>query len=319
MMVPSVGFRTIDEAQPGPKLATVFAERADAYAAWYLQDGDQLRPSAAEGLVALRTHMPELIPAYEAMVSEVGVGDPVAARMFTMWRPPGAAIACSQAVLTEGERGPRLVRNYDYPAELMDAVILRSELAERRVIGVRDPFGFPVEYQGTVAPRDVQRLPKISPSIVCLAQAGLGHDLDVKGVASGGQGEGTLASHNGTVVLAHGREGDAQVAGNPSEPLGASFRAASYRRVASPGRLALRASAANVNRLFALAATGGVVPRMVSSRAVVSSPVGGSPMVHWNALTISCVRGPVFPFVPPVFRPINVNRRCASAICDGPI
>lgn len=138
MMVPSVGFRTIDEAQPGPKLATVFAERADAYAAWYLQDGDQLRPSAAEGLVALRTHMPELIPAYEAMVSEVGVGDPVAARMFTMWRPPGAAIACSQAVLTEGERGPRLVRNYDYPAELMDAVILRSELAERRVIGVTD-------------------------------------------------------------------------------------------------------------------------------------------------------------------------------------
>jgi predicted choloylglycine hydrolase len=138
MMVPSVAFRTIDEAQPGPKLAAVFAERADAYAAWYLQDGDQLRPSAAEGLAALRTHMPELVPAYEAMVSEVGVGDPTATRMFTMWRPPGAAIACSQAVLTEGERGPRLVRNYDYPAELMDAVILRSELGERRVIGVTD-------------------------------------------------------------------------------------------------------------------------------------------------------------------------------------
>jgi predicted choloylglycine hydrolase len=72
------------------------------------------------------------------MVDEVGGGDPTAARMFTMWRPPGAAIACSQAVLREGERGPRLARNYDYPAELMDAVILRSKLADRTVIGVTD-------------------------------------------------------------------------------------------------------------------------------------------------------------------------------------
>jgi predicted choloylglycine hydrolase len=82
--------------------------------------------------------MPELVPAYEEMVATVGNGDPLAARMFTMWCPPGAAIACSQAVLQEGDRGPRLVRNYDYPAELMDAVILRSNLVERQVIGVTD-------------------------------------------------------------------------------------------------------------------------------------------------------------------------------------
>lgn len=137
-MIPSVTFRTIDEAQPGPKMAAVFAQRAVAYATWYLQDGDELRPSVAEGLEALRAHMPELVPAYEAMTAEVGGGDPVAARMFTMWRPPGAAIACSQAVLREGERGARLVRNYDYPAELMDAVILRSKLGDRQVIGVTD-------------------------------------------------------------------------------------------------------------------------------------------------------------------------------------
>ncbi|HEX6843641.1 MAG TPA: C45 family peptidase [Actinomycetota bacterium] len=137
-MIPSATFRTIDEAEPGPKMAAIFAERASAYASWYLQDGDELRPSAPEGFEALRVHMPELIPAYEAMVREVGGEDPVAARMFTMWRPPGAAIACSQAVLREGERGPRLVRNYDYPAELMDAVILRSRLRDRVVVGVTD-------------------------------------------------------------------------------------------------------------------------------------------------------------------------------------
>lgn len=133
-----VTFRTVDEARPGPKLAAIYAARSAAYTTWYLQEGDEARPSAAEGVEALRTHMPELVPAYEQMVQEVGDGDPLAARMFTMWRPPGAAIACSQAVLLEGDRGPRLVRNYDYPAELMDAVILRSGFGERQVIGVTD-------------------------------------------------------------------------------------------------------------------------------------------------------------------------------------
>jgi len=137
-MIPGATFRTIDEPKPGPKMAAIFAERAAAYDSWYLQDGDELRPSAAEGLDALRTHMPELVPIYEAMVREVGGQDPTAERMFTMWRPPGAAIACSQGVLRVGERGPRLVRNYDYPAELMDAVILRSEFGDRRVIGMTD-------------------------------------------------------------------------------------------------------------------------------------------------------------------------------------
>ena len=137
-MVPGITFRTIDESQPGVKLAAVYAQRAQAYAAWYVQHGDAARPSAAEGLDALRLHMPELVPVYDAMLREVGAGDPVAARMFTMWKPPGAAIACSQAVLHDAERGPRLARNYDYPAELMDAVILRTTYLERVVIGVTD-------------------------------------------------------------------------------------------------------------------------------------------------------------------------------------
>ena len=122
-------FRTIDEPLPGSKLAAVFAARSEAYAAWYLQEGDEARPTLEEASTAIRTHMPELVPAYEAMVREVGGDDPLAARMFTMWKPPGAAIACSQAVLREGDAGPRLVRNYDYPAELVDAVILRSGFA----------------------------------------------------------------------------------------------------------------------------------------------------------------------------------------------
>jgi len=131
-------FHTIDEPSPGPKLGAVYAARADAYAAWYLQDGDQFRPTLEEAVAALHAHMPELVPAYDAMVNVVGGNDPLAARMFTMWKVPGAAIACSQGVLREGEAGPRLVRNYDYPAELMDAVILRTRFSDRTVIGMTD-------------------------------------------------------------------------------------------------------------------------------------------------------------------------------------
>ena len=82
-------FRTIDEAMPGRKLAAVYAARAEAYAAWYLQEGDEARPPVDEAASALATHMPELVPVYEAMASEVGGGDAIAARMFTMWKPPG--------------------------------------------------------------------------------------------------------------------------------------------------------------------------------------------------------------------------------------
>ena len=131
-------FRTIDEPSPGPKLEAVYAARADSYAAWYLQEGDELRPTLDEAVGALHAHMPELVESYEAMVHEVGNDDPLTARMFTMWKPPRAAIACSQGVLREGDGGPRLVRNYDYPAELMDAVILRSRFTSRTVIGTTD-------------------------------------------------------------------------------------------------------------------------------------------------------------------------------------
>ena len=68
-------------------------------------------------------------------------------------------------------------------------------------------------------PRGVQPLPKVPRERVRYAQVGLGDYLYVEGATAGGQGEGMLASHNGAIVLAHDREADAQVAGNPSEPL----------------------------------------------------------------------------------------------------
>lgn len=137
---PALGatFRAVNEPRPGAKLRDVFARRADSYMAWYLRDGDAVRPSLEEGLAALQLHMPELVPAYHELCTSVADDEPTAARMFTFLRPPASIIACSQGVWREGDAGPLLVRNYDYPAELMDGVILRLAFLDRTVIGTAD-------------------------------------------------------------------------------------------------------------------------------------------------------------------------------------
>jgi hypothetical protein len=52
------------------------------------------------------------------------------------------------------------------------------------------------------------------------ARVGQGDDLDIERAAAGGQGESVLARRNGAVMLTQGREGDTQIASNPSESLG---------------------------------------------------------------------------------------------------
>lgn len=136
--VPSVLFRSIDEPHPGPKLRAIYEQRQQAYKAWFLGEGDVMRPSLEEGALALRTHMPELLPVFDELVGAIADGDPLAARMFTFLRPPAPVVACSQGVWHEGDEGPVLVRNYDYPEQLVDGVILRSRFLERTVVGTTD-------------------------------------------------------------------------------------------------------------------------------------------------------------------------------------
>jgi predicted choloylglycine hydrolase len=135
---PEVTFRAVDEDQPGAKLRALYARRSEAYKAWYLHDGDAARPSLQEGVRALEIHMPELVPVHALIAEVVGDNEPTAARMFTFLRPPASSIACSQAVWREADENPLLVRNYDYPAELIDGVILRSRFLDRTVVGTTD-------------------------------------------------------------------------------------------------------------------------------------------------------------------------------------
>lgn len=131
----SLLFRAVEEARPGPVWQSLFREFWPAYQSWYLQNGDAERPYYLPCVRALRTHMPELLPTYEALVELAGGGD-LEARFLSLFCPPPYVSGCSQAVLP-GEH-PILVRNYDYPPQLCEGLILKTAWNGRQVIGMSD-------------------------------------------------------------------------------------------------------------------------------------------------------------------------------------
>lgn len=129
-------FRAMEELEPGPKWAEVFALHWPAYRRWFLVDGEEARASYATSARMLRAHMPELSPAYERLVELAGGGD-LAARLLSIYRPPPYLAACTQGAWT-GVGGPALVRNYDYAPSRLEGLIWHSRLLERRVISMSD-------------------------------------------------------------------------------------------------------------------------------------------------------------------------------------
>jgi predicted choloylglycine hydrolase len=125
----------VDEPQPGAAWGERFEAMWPTYRTWYLQEGDAARPSYAACRRALAEHMPELVPTYERLVDLAGGGD-LAARLLSLWRPPGFIVGCSQGAWTRDE--PLLVRNYDYPADRLEGVITHTQWRDRRVIGMSD-------------------------------------------------------------------------------------------------------------------------------------------------------------------------------------
>ena len=125
----------IEELQPGEAWRERFDAMWPTYRTWYLQEGDSARPSYAACRRALAEHMPELVPTYERLVDLAGGGD-LAARLLSLWRPPGFIVGCTQGAWTRGE--PLLVRNYDYPAERLEGIVYLTQWGDRRVIGMSD-------------------------------------------------------------------------------------------------------------------------------------------------------------------------------------
>jgi len=125
----------LEERRPGAAWRGRFEEMWPTYRTWYLQEGDASRPSNAACRRALAEHMPELVAVYERLVELAGGGD-LAARLLSLYRPPGFIVGCSQGAWTRDE--PLLVRNYDYPADRLEGIVYLTQWGERRVIGMSD-------------------------------------------------------------------------------------------------------------------------------------------------------------------------------------
>ncbi len=132
----SVTFRSVVEERPGPRFRELFDGSWPAYRSWFLRDGEHARPTFSECARALRTYVPELVPAYERLVETCGGGD-LEARFLSQWHPPTFFAACSMATVTTNE-GPALVRNYDYVPALCETTLLTSAFSGRRTTVMTD-------------------------------------------------------------------------------------------------------------------------------------------------------------------------------------
>ncbi len=128
-------FHAVREASPGPKLAAVFARNWPGYRAFWAREGVEARPGRADCAAALRRHMPELVPVWEALVAAVDGGDEQA-RFLSLWCPPDFRQGCTQAIWPRRPRA--IVRNYDYPPALFDAVLLHTRLTGADTLAMTD-------------------------------------------------------------------------------------------------------------------------------------------------------------------------------------
>ena len=128
------------EEQPGAAWLARFHAGREATERWYRGDGLADPPSAVECRAALHHHMPELISQYERACAFVD-DDDMACRILSHYRPAPVACGCSQAVWL-GEDGPALVRNYDYPLEVVSNRFELTSWSGRRVIAkAQRPWG----------------------------------------------------------------------------------------------------------------------------------------------------------------------------------
>jgi len=129
-------FRCVDAgAAPGPEAAAQFHRAWPSYRRWFLHAGEEERPSFADCRDAVRSWMPEIYDDFRAFVDAVGGGD-LEARFLSHWCPPPLVTACSIAM--QAAPAPMLVRNYDYPPSLSDALALRTHWSGRSIIGMSD-------------------------------------------------------------------------------------------------------------------------------------------------------------------------------------
>ena len=117
-------FRAIED---GPALDAAFEAYWPAYQKWMARP--KKRTSAKRAREALAEHMPELVPAFEALLERFASraeSTAEVARFLTLFNPPPLVRGCTQAIWL-GEGGPALVRNYDHAPHLADGLVLHAQ------------------------------------------------------------------------------------------------------------------------------------------------------------------------------------------------
>jgi predicted choloylglycine hydrolase len=132
----TLSLRAVTAPPSGATLRDLFAELWPAWRRWYLRDGDRARPTLDVCRRMLAEHMPELVPVWQRLVTEVAGGDRTAARFLAQYDPPAIVNNCSNVVVPGPE--PALARNYDYDPDLFDGVVLNTRFGQRRVLGMSD-------------------------------------------------------------------------------------------------------------------------------------------------------------------------------------
>ncbi|MEQ8394235.1 C45 family autoproteolytic acyltransferase/hydolase [Thalassobaculum sp.] len=119
------------------------SSRADAEGPaldWYKGVGRGDPPTGTECRAALDQYMPELLPHYDRVCEMVG-SDELDRCILSHYRPPPEAAGCT-LVVWHGEGGPALVRQQDFPLDMVSDRFEMTNWSDRRVIGkAQRPWG----------------------------------------------------------------------------------------------------------------------------------------------------------------------------------
>lgn len=133
-------FVAIREDRPGPAWLGRFNAGRQEAERWYRGQGRAAPATADECRAALRRHMPELLTSYDNVCALVG-DDELARQMLSHYRPSPLLFGCTQAVWL-GSAGPALVRNYDFPIEIVSDHFESTSWFGREVISkAQRPWG----------------------------------------------------------------------------------------------------------------------------------------------------------------------------------
>lgn len=128
------------EDRPGADWLARFVDGRAEAERWYFGQGLAAPPTVEQCRAALREHMPQLLPHYDGACALVG-DDDVARRILSHYRPPRENYGCSQAIWI-GADGPALIRNYDYPLDIVSDRFEMTSWSGRKVISkAQRPWG----------------------------------------------------------------------------------------------------------------------------------------------------------------------------------